>query len=427
MLDKEAPGDYSVAPGQTEATLFFIIDKMEALYDYCKEILGNTEENTKNWNINQDPAAAIQGGFKRTIPLSHPKMPNLYAQEVKVTLLSPDGQWKSEDITWSSEYFNTFDPNAVDYKSNPFTAKYAKAKLQVTFRALNYFVLSDEQMEELILQGEAIPPIYYFYIKQAAIQGVGAQRRLFFQPFRSAYYDFREYLRYTSMSIEPNNEIIVRQNGSLYFKTADNPPIGVRENNQTISNANGSAQFASIVTNRIKIKWFQIPKDILLNTIYQDYAGQVNYGPNFDQSPDDPNQRIKIFNWPMWNFEPGTLLYLGMRVEPSKVGAVWSVPYSSLNEATIFNPSFANNFVDVTFEFLQRVIPKDLIVQPDLQLMEPDRSGKMYTNGWNFAPFGDNRWRYLESFSQQRQRSQIPPYMSFPIQILFDIYNEPRQ
>jgi hypothetical protein len=169
-----------------------------------------------------------------------------------------------------------------------------------------------------------------------------------------------------------------------------------------------------------------VPKIVMTNRKYTNFAGQINYGINFDQKavPPDPIADINLFNWPMWDFQPGTLLYLGMNVQPSTVGVYLEYPFSSANEATLFQPVMFNNYVDVTFEFLHRVIPSNLIIRPDLDLMSPNRGGKMYTTGWNFVPFSNGSYRYIESYNQETETTQMPPYFSFPIQILFDPQNE---
>lgn len=423
LIDKEAPGDMSIAPGQTEAVLFFVMEWNEQIWINIDIILGHT--TFSNWNYN----IGYTGGLSREIPMSHPLIPNLYAQEVKITGIGPDGQWTSESIEWNAALFSTGTVNAVQYKTNPTTGKYLKARLQVTFRAVNYMVLDDDQLRPLIYQQEIppvppipviIPPSYDYYWKKI-VNNAGT---LEFDPQPAAYTDFREYLRYTSMFFEPYNEIIVKQNGSLYYKSSATPEIiGARANNQNVSNATGNAQFTTIVTNRVKIKWYQVPKIVMLNRKYTAFAGQVNYGINYDQVV-DPVTDIETFNWPMWNFQPGTLLYLGMKAEPSSVGVYISVPFSSQNEATLFDPAIFNNYVDVTFEFLQRVIPRNLIVLPDIDLMSPNRGGKMYTQGWNFVPFSNGTYKYIESYNQDTQTTQMPPYFSFPIQILFDPQNE---
>lgn len=414
MIDKESPGDMSISPGQSEASLFFILDFDPFIYTYIKDILGSTEFNTRDWLIGET------GGLSRSLPMSHPLIPNLYAQEIKIVGIGPDGKWNSEAIAWNATLFNTANANNVGYKTNPTTGKYTKARIEVVFRALNYMLYSDDQLEPLILQGNLLsPPSYNFYYKEV-VNNAGT---LEFQPQQSSYYDFREYLRYTSLSIEPSTEIIVKQNGSLYYKsTAGVDIVGARPNNQNVSNATGNAQFTTIVTNKIKIKWYQIPKDAMFNTNYNSYAGQINYGINFDQVV-DPIQDIETFNWPMWNFQPGTLLYLGMTSEPVNNSFKINSPYRNLNAASLFDPILSNQYVNMTFEFLQRVIPNNLIVQPDTALMQPDRNGKMYTTGWNFVPFSNGLYKYVESYNQETETTQMCPYFSFPIQILFDPQN----
>ena len=417
LLDKESPGDMSISPAQTEATLFFVTDWNANIYTTINNILGFTTLSNFDYRIN------LTGGLDRSIPISHPLIPNLYAQEVKIVGIGPDGKWDSQSIEWNVIQFNTGNADAVEYKTNPTTGKYLKARLEVTFRAVNYMVFDDSQLRPLVFQGDVIPPSYAYYFKKV-VNNAGT---LEFQPEITSYYDFREYLRYTSMDFEPHNEIIVKQNGSLYYKSSATPEIiGARANNQNVSNATGNAQFTTIVTNKVKIKWYQVPKIVMTNRKYTNFAGQVNYGINFDQvaDPPDPIADIDLFNWPMWNFQPGTLLYLGMSVQPSTVGVYLEYPFSSANEATLFQPVMFNNYVDVTFEFLQRVIPNNLIVTPDLNLMSPNRGGKMYTTGWNFVPFSNGSYKYIESYNQETETTQMPPYFSFPIQILFDPQNE---
>jgi hypothetical protein len=417
LLDKESPGDMSISPAQTEATLFFVTDWNQNIYTTINDILGFTTFSNFDYGID------FTGGLSRTIPISHPLIPNLYAQEVKIVGIGPDGKWDSEKIEWNVIQFNTGNANAVEYKTNPTTGKYLKARLEVTFRAVNYMVFDDDQLRPLIYQGDVVPPSYDYYFKKI-VNNAGT---LEFQPQITGYVDFREYLRYTSMDFEPNNEIIVKQNGSLYYKSSATPEIiGARANNQNVSNATGNAQFSTIVTNKVKIKWYQVPKIVMTNRKYTNFAGQINYGINFDQKavPPDPIADINLFNWPMWDFQPGTLLYLGMNVQPSTVGVYLEYPFSSANEATLFQPVMFNNYVDVTFEFLHRVIPSNLIIRPDLDLMSPNRGGKMYTTGWNFVPFSNGAYRYIESYNQETETTQMPPYFSFPIQILFDPQNE---
>jgi len=410
-IDSEAPGDLAVAPGQTEATLFFVLDFARAVL-IADEIIGYTTYDDRVFN----PGAAVPivGGLKRTIPMSHPGYPYLYASSVEFQPLAPDGKWKSDDIVWAKAFFSDLAPQtSVEWKTMPYTAKYVKVRMKVTFTTRNYLLLTDTQLDEVKLGDGVAPKQYSFWIKR---QRIKPNRELEVFQDISFYDDFREYLRYTTMEIEPSNELVVQEKGGVYYKrdpNLANLPI-LRNNNSVLSAANASATFQNITKNKVRIKWHQIPKYSLTYPLFTAFAGQCNYGPNFD----DDAGNVAVWNYEFFNFAPGTLLFLGMTSEPSRQG-VFIRPMSKETSWKLFFPQLTNNFVDITFEFMQFVIPPDQLFLPRLRTMQPNRNGKAYSNGWNFAPFSDRMFRYVESTSDGFN-PLWPTYWSAPFQMLFN-------
>lgn len=410
-VDSESPGDMSVAPGQTEATLFFIIDYARALVIF-DQILGYTEFDDRVFN----PGAAVPivGGLKRRIPMSHPRYPYMYASAVEFQPISPEGKWKSDQIVWAQQFFSDFDPaTSVQWKTFPYTGNYGKVRMKVTFRTRNYFVLTDKQLDDVKLTDAGIPRHYSFWKKRFRFNAAGVIETF---PDLRFYDDYCEYLRYTTMDIEPDNDLVVQEKGNVYYKSdpAIPPQPAVRANNSNLGMANASVNFQNVTKNRVKIKWHEIPKYALQWPGFVQNVGMINYGPNFD----DDAGNVDVWNYEFFNFAPGTLLFLGITSEPSRQGAN-IVPMSKSSQWKLISPNLLNNFVDITFNFIQFTQPEDQLYRPNLNTMLPNRSGKSYSQGWNFVPFGDKQFRYIESTANGGQ-PQVPPYWTTPFQLLFN-------
>ena len=136
-IDSESPGELSVAPGATEATLFFII-KFDDLYKFYVDILGYTAISTVNRVGPNRPV-----GLERQIPMSHPNYPWLYAQSVDLQGVSVNGSLVTENFG-GAKFFNIDDPpNMVSLKVLRQMDIYDKYRVAVKFNSLPYLVARD--------------------------------------------------------------------------------------------------------------------------------------------------------------------------------------------------------------------------------------------------------------------------------------------
>lgn len=417
-IDSESPGDVYVAPGQSEAVMYFIID-FEYIYPIYEEILGWTKPSSKNWGLpGGDP---IFGGLSRKPPMSMPGNPSYYAYQVNITPLAPTGKVTAGTLQWNVDQFGGLagQPNtALDYRSFLETVAYKQCRLEVKFKTRNYFLLTDEQLEDAILGDAGLPPDYLWWKRNYRV--AAGQQGLEVTSDPERYYDFCEYLRYTEMFIEPNNEVIVNQQGNLYWKNTlqvNNGQI-VRvgpKNGDPVTNINSSVNYQNITKNIVKIKWYQIPQAFISNKQYEYYVGTVNYGWNYDEDTD-----VKVFNYPFFNYASGTLLFTGVTTEPSG----YAYPYrrfNTLNEFTCMSNLTLNQYFDITFNFIQFNQPINQLKQPPVNKLNAQIKGQMYSQGWNFVPLPNNLFYFFTTYnSALPNQGTICPYFSYPFQRLFD-------
>lgn len=428
-IDSESPGDQTIAPGQTEAVMYFICDWDQIvkftvggtpIYYMWEEILGSTEYSSKNWAIGG--AKPITGGLSRKIPMSCPGFGggSLYAYEFNMQPYSPNG--KVDSFEWNTFLFNTnFAIINLDYKQFTNSAVYKKFRLEIKFKTRNYFVLNDAQLENPILSGLAVPRQYSYYNKIYVEQRVNfpLPARTFIKPFSEIafYYDFCEYLRMTEINIEPNNEIIVNKEGRSYWKVEKevaNSPL----NDSPLMDTNSSSQFQTIIKNNITIKWYQIPKRAIFNNQYLIDMGKVNYGWNYDEQ-----NNPEVFNYPFFKFANGTLLMTGLKTEESN-SSFPILPFKAGNVFNLQSNLFLNGYYDLTFNFIQYVIPES---QLELPVPAPQGiqyiPGSMYSNGWNMVPLPNNQYFYVRTpydINRAPMVETFPVYWSVSFQKLFD-------
>jgi hypothetical protein len=411
-IDTQSPGDITVEVGQATATLFFII-KDKDLQKVFSDVLGYCVFNDKQWAIN------VQGGFNRKVEMSHPYMPAYTADSIDIIGVSPNGKVASDDFTqpaleYANQIFQLSNPDPqeqVDYRTVPYFAVYKYYRIAVNFSAKSYFPLTDEQLEPIILQGQPTPPEYKYYIRTQTPPYTRVQR----------YRDYREMLRYCTVEAQPTFSIITNQNGRLFWKDV---PVGklepegggpALETPVTVENAN--TKFVTVCQSRFTVTWFKVPRETLLNPQYAEAFGQLNYGPNSYEDPGDTT----IWNYELFNWAPGTMLLTGVDYEMQSVNSSFpTLPYSSKTRNDMFRNVLKNQYINIKFDFLQFVLPDDIVVKPRIESFANQFSGKMATNGWNFFPNGNKLWYYSESNTIANKEISWPAYFSFPMQRLFD-------
>lgn len=406
FIDTESPGDSSIAPGATEATLFFIISGDDLTRAFI-DILGYTKFSDKKWG------GIATGGLTRQIEMSHPRYPYLYAESVEIVGLSPNGNQNSRDFDYATKIFNTLnnDPAVpIDYKTFYYMDVYKKYRLSVKFTSRNYFLLTDEQLAPAIdPTGVGIPRLYSYYIRDY-------QRPDQTRP--ESYRDYREYLRYCELTIEPANEILANSNGKLYWKSTppgqvlSGPPNPYQES--PIGAAAAPVNFVNVTKNKVKIKWYKVPKITSFNSQYTFATSLINYGANYDDDGD-----VDIFNYEFFNFAPGTLLFTGITIEENN-SSFPIIPFTGKTREDMLFNVMRNQYINITFNFIQFVVPRDQLILPNVQNIAWSTRGKMYSNGWNFVPTPTLNFYYVESANVERKETAWCPYMSFPMQKLFD-------
>lgn len=402
-IDTESPGDTSVAPGATEATLFFVVEGQYLFLAYL-QILGSCSLNPRQW------LPGVRGGLTRQVEMSHPRYPYMYADRIDIVGVKADGNLRPDAIPPNVDLFNDNDPaKAVDYKSFAFGAFYDHYRIAVHFSTRNYFLLTDDQIEPAIKVNGLIPPRYSYWDRDITRQSGVVERQ---------YRDYREYLRYTELTIEPHNEIISNTNGKLYWKSAGpgfvQPGFPWPKAESPVQIENAPVIFQNITKNYVRIKWYKVPKIVSLNPQYIFNAGKINYGPNFDDDEGD----YQTFNYEFFNFAPGTLLFLGHEVEEVTTGMPF-VPFDGSSPNKLWTSVINQQYVNISFNFMQFVIPKDFLVQPLVRNIA-NTTGKMYSNGWNFVPNPNKNFYYIESDNKLNKANAWPPYWSYPFQRMFD-------
>lgn len=412
QIDSESPGDINISLGATEATLFFIIDAADLNKAYY-DLLGWCKISTKVWPNQQ------VGGLERQIPMSHPRLPMLYCDAVEIVGVSVNGNQRSNDFAAPSlEYANQIyqsalgAPKAVNYTTQEYFAVYKQYRIAAHFKAVPYFVLTDEQMVPAIGGNNiAASPKEYNYWVRDNNRIVGYTQK--------SYYDFREYLRMCTINIIPQNEVIANTSGRTYWHTSKpgeiKSPYPAPFAESPLAQQNSPTNFQNITKNKVEITWYKVPKLTITNPMYVECQGMINYGPNFN---DDPGE-IDIWNYEFFNFAPGTLLYSGLTYKNSQ-NPFPIIPFSGASELDLILNPLRNQYIDITFTFWQFIQPKDLIVYPDLELIDNYECGKMYSVGWNMVPAPNRLFYYVESTSADKAEYGQPPYYSTSFQRFFD-------
>lgn len=404
-IDSESPGDLTISVGATEATLFFIVE-FNKLYDFYFDILGYTSVSTAN---KIGPGRPV--GLTREIPMSHPAYPWLYAQSVEIQGVGANGYLGANQFG-GIEYFNQEDPpNSVTYKTTDGHDIYKKYRVAVKFKSVPYLVLNDTQLDNAIKSFNGVGIKQFYYYDFDPLDPLGNKI------VEKSYWDGCEYLRYTQMFVEPDNEVLVNESGKGYWKSIalgnDQIYLGAPAFNQAIQVQSAGINYVNVTTNKVKIVWYQVPKRVALNLKYIDNVAKVNYGANYNEDP-----TINKFNYPFFGFAPGTLLFTGITTEPSRYGFP-KFPFTSTDKQEMITNVRANQYYDITFNFLELQIPEDNIELPNLANFNP-KEGKMYSNGWNFVPYVSRQWYYIENLPFALRENALPRYWSYPFQALFD-------
>lgn len=405
LIDKQAPGQIEVAPGSSEAYMFFLIEgddtesATQKLFVLIPKILGRVKISGKIW-----PNLAT-GGLERELAMVHPFASWMSADSVEIQGLKSSGNAESETFFPTTDWMGD-----VDYTTMQYFQTYNAYRVKVNFSAKNYLELSDNQLESAIVQDGISPKRYSYWVQDPNRN----------PPFREEkYYDFREYLRFTEMIIEPNNELIANTTGrgfwfSLPFGEAvpkPNAPLP----NSAITLENAPINFQNITKNLVKIKWYKVPYSVVNIEYIKQNVGQVNYGANWNQDAGD----VATFNYPFFGYKAGTLLYTGYKIEDIKP----QFPFPEFSVAT--RRSLYENYVNnltctVVFYFIQFVIPRDQIVYPENGNVQFTEFGKM-VDGWNMAPVPSKRFFYVENKPRAQRFTALPPYWSYPFQNLFSL------
>lgn len=405
-IDSESPGDLTVAPGATEASLFFIID-IKYIYEAYLLILGYCRVNEVPY---QDGSI---GGLDRGVEMSHPRYAWLYADSIEFVPISADGNANIPMNNYTEFIYQSKSPNGVSYKTFPYYSNYKKIRLQVKFKTRNYSCLTNEQLKDLILRDNIAGPPRFAYYNRDDFALAGIKREI--------YKDYYEYIRYTSMEVEPNNEVVVNQAGMGFWKSETdiplpplNDPNRYPKQNSVVSMKNSSVKFQNITKNKVKITWYKVPKILAFNTQYIVNLGKINQGPNFNEDPDPA-----IWNYNFFNFIPGTLLFLGITTE--NAGTTFPIfPFSTKNPFDYYKNQINQQYYNITFNFIQYVIPEDQIERPKAAIAANlSTGGRQYTNGWNFAPLPNRQFHYMENTAFNKPHD-VPPSWAYPFQRFFD-------
>jgi hypothetical protein len=404
-IDTESPGDVSIAVGATEATLFFIVE-FKDIYRFYLETLGYTTVSTENRVGPNRPV-----GLSREIPMSHPYYPWLYAQSVEIQGIGANGYLKSEQFGGIA-FFNQEDPpNSVTYKTTDGMDIYKKYRIAVRFKSLPYLVLNDSQLDDAIRSFNGVGIKKFSYWDFDPLDPLGNKI------VEKSYWDGCEYLRYTQMFVEPDNEVLVNESGKGYWKSIalgnDKVYLGAPSFNQAIQVQSAGVNYVNVTTNKVRIVWYQVPKRVALNLKYINNVTKINYGANYNEDP-----VINTFNYPFFGYEGGTLLFTGITTEPSRYGFPKFV-FTSIDRQEMYTNLRANQYYDITFNFIELSIPQDNIELPNLANFNP-KQGKMYSNGWNFVPYVTRQWYYIENQPFALKENALPRYWSYPFQALFD-------
>lgn len=349
-IDNTQPGNASFTLETARAKSKFVIQgpEQEELENLPLSILGDVEYDVGD------------GRLQRTLPVAHPQFPWLFASHVDVVGIGiKDGAIVGEKVTADPEL-----------EAPPITDAfflYPWYEVAVEFTSRPFPVASDESIS--IMNGT------WYYEGNP----VGNTATTVTFPYCN------EWERFTDFEIEPKEQAVQAQQGTMKFQSTDTSCVG--------SQIFPGQPRMTLPNQMVRFVWYQVPFRYVLssNCYFSKWVGRINQNA--------------------WNgYDPGSLLYLGWK--PRK----YTPPTQKLNiyQDGVFS---VDKWCNIEFNFfLTSRTSKDLPTAP---------SNKNFIQaGWNLYPWVIDR-QYHFALSDPKSRAAcsgkvpFPGFLSFPVEIMF--------
>lgn len=321
------------------ATMNFLVDRAN-LGNIINDILGSVE-----------PGNTQTGMLKRSLPLAHPQYDWLYATKINnITGIKLDGRELGETYNW----FNPSQKYVYDF------AKYEQYKFEVQFEPRPYLVMSDEDLK-IQLEEKS-----WYY--NAALAN-------------EAFFDPKEYLRFTDVEIKQNAEFLSSPSGQFAFRTQST----AAPHNQPVSNQNGGGINLLVNKEEVKFTWFFVPYQCSFSENVKSAFGKVN-------------------QYDFFGFPKGTLLMVGTEAKR------YPPPVPSIYNDTSFGIETSQKVCDLSFICIALRQPAK-----DISTDIPASDAFKIKAGHNLLPrAGELKYYYVDSEFNNR-----PIYESYPFERMF--------
>jgi hypothetical protein len=317
-------------------------------------------------------AINANGSLKRTVPMSHPDYPWLYASRINtIQGLGANGWDRGDKFIFPG--FGSTDKTLPERREG-----YRVYKLTVQFEPRPYLVLTDEQTHRLVE-------------RQAYFNEAGVEVQ---------FDDYAEYLRFCTVDFEPSSEYLVAQMGSYFLHSRS-----LKASPQQVTPTNAGGPKMLVNRNKMIVKWFMVPNMMVRSEHLKLGRGKVNFDA-----------------WPLpasdfFGQENGSLLLEGIKFSPNP----GPYPPFSVDPATresLTNSYWNSRYVDITFEFSEFTIPKDQRgLLPDLGGAGAMNNSYVLDNHNRLPHVGLMRWVYACNNADVKQGR--PLYDSFNMKALF--------
>jgi hypothetical protein len=254
------------------------------------------------------------GRLLRFIPLSHPDFPWMYASRItSLQGLGADGYNNGDNFLFPGfAHLDRILPARIGL--------YRYYKVVVQFEPRPYSIVTDDQLHAL-----ASPSSYYL--------GNNVVN----------FTDYKEYLRYTTVTSDPQTEFLTTNIGSYFLHSAELP-----NNPQQVTPTSAGGPRLTVCKNRFAVTWYMVPYRLINNINFTVGRGKVN-----QEEVISSGVKTRFLGRP-----EGSLLLDGVKFTPNP-GPYPALAVTGVTESDLESALFDTRYCDVTFDFTEFTIPEN--------------------------------------------------------------------
>lgn len=312
------------------------------------------------------------GKLNRFTPMAHPDYPWLYASRItSLKGIGADGYNEGDDFLFPGfAHLDRILPARIGL--------YRYYQVVVQFEPRPYSIVTDEQLHAL---------------KETTTTYQGGQLVQFD--------DYKEYLRYTTISSEPQTEFLTTNVGSYFLHSPDLQAAGGISPQQVTPTSAGGPRL-TVCKNRFSITWYMVPYRIINSVQFTWARGKLNWEPEISTGT---KSRF------LGRIE-GSLLLDGIRFTPNP-GPYPALAVTGATQDQLEAALFDARYCDVTFDFTEFTIPTD-----QLASLPPNIPAMNINDNHNRLPHA-GLMKYVYACNSDDQAVGKPIYEGFNMRGLF--------